>query len=733
MKKHSRSIRLITRIFSFLLLWRAALPSCAQVEKPPAGQKTEQADKQIRVSVTLVQTDVMVFDRQNRFVDDLKPEQFELKVDGIVQPISFFELVSSGSPHDEEIWAKAEGKPVAAAPRPAASVSDTGRTILFFIDDWHLSAESVVRSRDALANLIDKSMGVHDRAAIFAASRQLGFLQQLTDNKAVLHAALQRFNFQSAGVEDLDWPPMTEGMAVLIEQGDQDVMNYFCLAMSSGSQNRGSGGRDPNLRCSAQQLQELQARAGRLANLSASIAERSLAALRELVRSCAALPGRKVIFFLSDGFVLQPQRSDIVDRLRQVTDAAARVGIVIYSLDTRGLVVGLPDAKTKRAADTTGALAHSGYSEVLPQQDALNALAADTGGRFLKNTNALDTALITALAEVSRYYLLGWYVDPESVQPGKYRSIQVAVKGRSDLKVRLRQGLVDLSQLLTKSQNQASNTMSAAAPAGSELLEALQSPFLLDALPIHLNAGYLFQPDKGCVLAISYLVDVNAADLLTGKEKEGIKIDVMGAVGNRNGVSVGDFSEHLSWAGDPTGQTQPVDNAFSHTRFIVLEPGVYQVRVAARDPRSDRAGSTWEWIDVPPSSAGKISMSSIFLQEQASGTAPDLALDTLSRTQFSVRRRFSPLSQVRFLLNIYNSATSDIQIQMKIYRGNHVVNQSLPKPPEAARRNANGGTIPFSDELPLRGLPPGSYTLEVTATDRSTNASATQRVAFWIQ
>jgi len=79
-------------------------------------------------------------------------------------------------------------------------------------------------------------------------------------------------------------------------------------------------------------------------------------------------------------------------------------------------------------------------------QDGLNALAADTGGRFLHNTNALDTTISVAMAEASRYYLLGWYADADSLKPGKYWSLRVSVKDRPDLKVRLRAGLVDLSQ-----------------------------------------------------------------------------------------------------------------------------------------------------------------------------------------------------------------------------------------------------------------------------------------------
>ncbi len=95
-----------------------------------------------------------------------------------------------------------------------------------------------------------------------------------------------------------------------------------------------------------------------------------------------------------------------------------------------------------------GARMHMAANEVNAPMDALNALAVDTGGRFLKNTNALDTALITTLAEISRYYLLGWHVDPERLKPGKSNTIKASIRGRSDLSVRVRQGSLDLSKLV---------------------------------------------------------------------------------------------------------------------------------------------------------------------------------------------------------------------------------------------------------------------------------------------
>ena len=63
----------------------------------PAGPP----DDVIRVNTELVQSDLMVFDKDGRFVDGLKADQFELRINGKSTPISFFERVTSGRPGDD--------------------------------------------------------------------------------------------------------------------------------------------------------------------------------------------------------------------------------------------------------------------------------------------------------------------------------------------------------------------------------------------------------------------------------------------------------------------------------------------------------------------------------------------------------------------------------------------------------------------------------------------------------
>ena len=693
------------RIFSIILL-----PLFLIGAQQTAGQKSDTA---IRAAVNLVQTDVMVFDRQGRFVPDLNREQFELEIDKKRQTVSFCELVSSGSGREGVLWADTGA---ASAPVRLDPVSpDLGRRLIFFVDDWHLSADSQARTRAALNNLIGTSIGVSDMAGIFPASGSVGFLQQLAGDKTVLQAAMEKLTLFLPPIVDQDRVPMNESQALAIEQNNADVISYFVDAMIASTPGR-------SLQSRAEVERLVRRRAAALATQATEIAGRTLTALARIVRVFAPMPGRKVIFFLSDGFVLQYRHPETLRKIREISDAAARAGIVIYSLDTRGLIVGGPDAANPGRSDLSNRLARNPQSEVMSPQDALHALAADTGGAFLKETNALDSAIAKILEDMSRYYLLGWYLDRGMMEPGKYRSIRVAVKGRSDLKVRVRQAKVDLVQLAIQGQDGTIMANPAQTNPSEALLQLLRSPLPVGVLPVWFYAGYDLRSDKGFCIAIAMQTVIEGEQGATASTGEESRIDMTGIVLNRDGDTVVSFSDSMAVPADPNTRLRE----WLYSGVVPVKPGIYQVRVAVRDARTGRSASSLQWLSVPDLTHSNIALGSIFMAEtapngpDAAGPAPNI----FDVSSISVKRRFMKSSQVTYFLHVYDLESAALLAQTRVYRGNRAIYQSDFAP-------LNSPAL-VTGRLPLERFPSGAYVLEVTVKDAS-RAPVTRQLSFWVQ
>ena len=408
---------------------------------PRAKSQTDQDQPDVlRVYTQLVQTDVMVFDKQGRFVNGLKSGDFELRIDGTPKPVEFFEKITAGSSNEEAQIAAARGsstQPNASRPVGPAPL-DRGRPIFFYVDDLHLDLTALETTRKLITRFIDNEMGQNDEAAIASASGQIGFLQQLTDNKAVLRAALERLKFRPYSIRDHEPPAMSEYQALLVMNNNYEITDYFIEETIR---------RNPGM---TREIAEgiVNARAQALVQQGAAVTANTLTGLESLIRSANKLPGRKLIFFISSGFFVDDRNSDSSTRLQRITSAAARSGVVIYSMDARGLVASLTDSSESQF-DPTGRLENANSGELLASQDSLNALARDTGGKAVFNTNSLDRGLRRALKETSTYYLLAWKPDRES-QQSKFRRIEVKVAGRPDLTVQVRRGFFDRDRKSTR-------------------------------------------------------------------------------------------------------------------------------------------------------------------------------------------------------------------------------------------------------------------------------------------
>jgi len=680
----------------------------------------------------------MVFDKQGRFVDGLTQDKFEIKIDGQVRPIQFFEKINAGTSNEEAQLAAARGStanPSGTNPTRVVPL-DRGRTVFFYVDDFHLDPAGFVASRKVISDFIDKDMGQNDQVAISSATGQIGFLQQLTDNRTVLHSALNRLNARMYSVNDSDNPPMSEYEAMLIDNNDIDVLEFF--VRETIRVNGGNMSRD-------QAASIVHGRAQTMLSQSAVFNQNTLIGLERLIRMSKDLPGRKVLFLLSNGFLVQNRRGDGTSQIQRITSAAAKTGVVIYAIDTRGLVAPNSDASADRPFDPTGMLARSTHGENFALQDGLNALSRDTGGRPIFNTNDFKPGIRGAMKETALYYLLAWKPNQENKKAGRFRNIQVSVTGRPDLIVRVRKGFYDVEPSPVSTADAKKSPSPAPKPTGPEdqnkaiiakLHDAIAAPYPQTSVPLMLGINYYETAGKGATLATS--VQIPGEFLVYGSRngKTQAVADVTGVYFDDKGQVKANFFERLVSTAAATDQATTYKGDITYTYPATLLPGLYQVRVAVRDDTSGRTGSVHGWIEIPDLTKGQLTMSSLLLGERNQGTMTNVSsAGETSPVLLNPGHRFRANSTLRFLVFGYNVKISDKEKQADLAVQVQVIRDDQPVVTTALRKvdtegMADPARIPYAAEIPLAGFQPGRYILQVTFIDRISKESSSRQTHF---
>lgn len=748
------------RALFLLLPLCLSLAPCMRAQEPSPIVRPDASDEIIRVNTELVQTDVIVLDKGGRFVDGLKPEQFELRVNGKPQPISFFERVIAGSVNEDAQLAAARGGVKTPSTSNTGAVParplDRGRNVFFYVDDLHLSPGSLARTRKLLLRFIEEQLGQNDQAVIATASNQLGFLQQLSDDRRVLRAAVSRLNLREVTVRDFQRPPMTELQALAIEQNDPNVLNYFIEAVLRENPVFGN---QQSARNSAEM--QVRQRATQLVQASAAAATNTLHGLRNMLRTLAPLPGRKIVYLISDGFPIEMRRSDMGETLRRVTDAAVRAGAVVYTLDARGLttdMAGVPDASSDAAPDFSGQLSAGSLNETTARQEPLRLIAEETGGRALLNTNALTDALTKAYKESSVYYLLAWRPESTEQRAGKFQRIEVSVRDRADVSVHVQRGYyttpppepAPAKEVKGGNDAKQKSAREKDAPAGNkaqnkELIAALHSLYPRVALPTSLALNYFNLSPRGMILTTSIQVDLGAPAADSKAQPE--LVEVAGALYDERGELKNAFQRTLgvtqgtAAAAPNAPPASPASGRFIVSTHLPISPGIYQVRIATREPQSGRTGSATQWVEIPDISKGKLAMSSLFLGEHTSGevvSAKEAAPEAALPVAIVVDRRLARTSRLRFFTYIYNAARApgggspDVALQVQVFRDDQPVITS-PLRKLAMDETTDLTSLPYAAEIPLASLPSGSYALQVTAIDRISKTTTMQRAKFMVE
>ena len=719
----SRTVPLVLSVTIFLL------PE-AYAQKPAPPPQPQQTDDVIRIKTELVRTDITVVDKQGRFVEGLNPEQFELRVDGRVQPIAFFERVRAGSPDEERQLAAVEIRnaprthPPTDIPGKTEQVEDRGRIIFFFVDDVHLGGESLGRTRASLLRFVEKQMTNNDRVAIISTSGQIGFLQQLTDNKAVLREAIDRLHYKrntdstSAAMK----VPISEVDANLVAN-HRDVRLFQYLV--EATQNEFQTDAWNAALIVRQRVRQINAQ-------SRPVELYTLYGLENLMRSSASLVGRKLVFFISDGFIVDMKKSDAPNVLRRVANEAARVGAVVYTMDSRAMFSDpAVDASKNGYLDFSSRQGGRLLEESKMPQEALETLADETGGRSFLNPNDFDVALAQAIRETSDYYLLDWRPDSESQREGKSR-LEVIVKGRSDVRVRMRRHIFDLKSDEAAASASAKKASGPLKTPDDELRATLGSLYPHRELPTSLSAGYVRTPNNGMMLNVSMQLDGSALHFDETANNPGgtneSEVDVLGVALDDRG-SFSSFKQKLTVLREAVFSTD--EHSVQWNQSLPLPPGLYQVRVAVRERNTGRTGSAMQWLEIPQIDAAGLALSNIFIGERKNKEG-----NIAQKVAVNVDHSFGGHSSLRYQAYLYMpghaSSSSDITLDVKVLRGNRVV-LTLPAGKPGAASVSDPTSFPLSGEINLEQLPPGPYTLQISATDRTTKAVVSQQTRFVIE
>jgi hypothetical protein len=399
-----------------------------------------------------------------------------------------------------------------------------------------------------------------------------------------------------------------------------------------------------------------------------------------------------------------------------------RTGTVIYSLNARGLTADFMDVSSSKPT-TFSSLGQ----EAFLFQEALKLLSANTGGRALINTNDLSSAVNKSLKENSTYYLLAWKPDQtDKGSSNKFHRIEVNVIGQKDVKVLVRRGFFDTPSATKNNEDKKVDIKNN----GRELEFALGSYHPQTDLPINIYATYAEDAKNGPFVTTLVQFDRKRLDFITENNQQVANVDTAIVICDMQGNFLHNFKK--KWTIQQSAGKESQDDPIN-MEFFKMKPGLYQVRVAVRDIKSGRLGSSYQWITVPDLKSGQLALSSL-----AFVSSPEGEENVSGEQTFNVSRRFRKSSRPGIIVYIYNAQISpetqqpDLTVQVQLFRDDQPVSTyPLQKVPTEGMTNFTN--IPYAFELPLNDTPPGRYTLNVALIDKIAKSTASQSVKMIIE
>jgi VWFA-related protein len=626
-----------------------------------AGVLVAQQNTVIQTETREVLVDAIVNAKNGAYVSDLTAKDFHLSQDGKEQTIKGFELESAS-----------------AAAQP--------RSLVLFFDETSMEARDQIPVRQAAASFIDAEAGPNHMLAIVTFNGSMRIAQSLTDNAGRLKDALNQAGFHglapSAADSDRSHDPSR------VEEDRAVGRGGTPLATSFGTRNM-------------------------------------ILALGNLGRSLGVLPGRKIVILFTG--TLQSS-SDSKSEVRGAIEAANKSGVAFYPVDVRPVFAqtnpgdtlggtpqsggyrrmgGGPGGGPQGDSDNLGSpLPDSGSSS----QEILFGLANGTGGFVVRNTTDLLGGLQNIAREQNQYYALT-YVAPESKE-GTCHAIRVKVD-RKQTTVRSRTSYCTEKPLDLLAGTAAAKELEqrAAATQTGDIAASIELPY------------FYLSPN---VARVNLAMEI-AADALKFQNQKGklhAEVDLLGIASTPDGSVAARFSDAVKFDFENQAEIDKLKGKrFHYEKEFKIAPGQYGFAMAFSS-----GGQSFGKLEVPlevePRKAGELALSSLVLSKETHPAA-DLGLNSGvsigDRTPLVAQgvqvipagsNQFVKSEQASFYFEVYDPNPASVTAQVRIL-GRKTAAPIWDSGLSKLSVPQQGGNLPISS------LAPGSYQLEVTASDPS--------------
>jgi len=379
------------------------------------AQQQEPPPVTLKATTRLVQVSVVVHDKKGP-VADLKKEDFQIKVDGHVQPITVFSVDSAGT------------LPVSAQPLPPNTFTNrleqrpgTPSTVtIILLDSLNTRFADQAYAKQQVVKYL-QTIQPTDHIGLYALGGSLRVLHDYTSDSTELLRKLASYNGGNLPNTSNSGQPFG-GDSLLLDQWVR-------------------GGGSP---------------AERSFYMTNRI-EGTLHAIEFIANHLARLPGRKNLIWVSGGFPLTIGFENLAqfsnpavdqrtfgDEVNRTVQAVNNANMAIYPVDARGLMVNPQFNAERRGGDIRRPPAMAPMVGVR-NQESMQELASRTGGHAYINTNDLKNAIRDAVSDSQVTYTLGFYPTNEKYD-GKFHEIKLQVLDRSGLNLRYRKGYFDLAE-----------------------------------------------------------------------------------------------------------------------------------------------------------------------------------------------------------------------------------------------------------------------------------------------